>query len=40
MFFDMGAGSTTVSIVGYQIVKTKEKTFVETNPQLVVKGLG
>ena len=40
MFFDMGAGSTTVSIVGYQIVKTKEKTFVETYPQLVVKGLG
>ncbi|XP_070201995.1 hypoxia up-regulated protein 1-like isoform X2 [Littorina saxatilis] len=40
MFYDMGATSTTASIVSYQMVKTKEGTRVETNPQLTVKGVG
>ena len=40
MFFDMGAGSTTATIVSYQVVKSKEKTLTETNPTLFVKGVG
>ncbi|XP_006821428.1 hypoxia up-regulated protein 1-like [Saccoglossus kowalevskii] len=40
MFYDMGASSTTATIVSYQIVKTKEKGISETNPQLTVKGIG
>lgn len=40
MFFDMGASSTTVTIVSYQTIKTKEKGFVETHPQLTVIGVG
>lgn len=37
-FYDMGARSTKVSIVEYKNVKTKEKGFVETNPQLQILG--
>ncbi|XP_013398865.1 hypoxia up-regulated protein 1 isoform X3 [Lingula anatina] len=40
MFFDMGATSTIVTIVGYQLVKTKEGSYTETNPQVTVKGVG
>lgn len=40
MFYDMGASSTTATVVSYQIVKTKERGFVETNPQLAVLGVG
>ena len=40
LFFDMGASSTTASIVSYQTVKTKEKGYPETNPQLSVLGVG
>ncbi|XP_012264301.2 hypoxia up-regulated protein 1 isoform X2 [Athalia rosae] len=40
MFFDMGASSTTATVVGYQNVKTKEKGFVETNPQVSILGVG
>ncbi|XP_024943905.1 hypoxia up-regulated protein 1 isoform X2 [Cephus cinctus] len=40
MFFDMGASSTTTTIVGYQNVKTKEKGYVETNPQVSILGVG
>ncbi|XP_022109354.1 hypoxia up-regulated protein 1-like [Acanthaster planci] len=40
MFFDMGAGSTTATVVSYQVVKTKEKGISETNPHLFVKGVG
>ncbi|XP_011349400.1 hypoxia up-regulated protein 1 isoform X2 [Ooceraea biroi] len=40
MFYDMGAGSTTVTVVSYQNVKTKERGFVETNPQVSVLGVG
>lgn len=40
ILYDMGAQDTTVSIVGYQIVKTKEKGFSETNPQAQILGIG
>lgn len=40
MFYDMGATSTSVTIVGYSTVKTKDRGFVETVPQLAVKGVG
>ncbi|XP_071842320.1 hypoxia up-regulated protein 1-like isoform X2 [Apostichopus japonicus] len=40
MFFDMGAGSTTASIVAYQTVKLKEEGVAEINPQLTIKGVG
>lgn len=40
MFFDMGSASTMVSIVGYQIVKTKEKGYAEDVPQLTILGVG
>ena len=40
MLYDMGAGSTVASIVGFQIVKTKEKGFSETHPQAQILGVG
>lgn len=40
MFYDMGASSTTATVVGYQMVKTKDKGFLETNPQLSILGVG
>jgi len=40
MFFDMGATHTTVTIVGYSTTKVKDRGYVETVPQLVVKGVG
>ncbi|KAJ8316173.1 hypothetical protein KUTeg_006187 [Tegillarca granosa] len=40
MFYDMGSTSTTATIVGYQVVKQKEGTRLESNPQLVIKGVG
>lgn len=40
MFYDMGSQDTTVSIVSYQIVKTKERGFTETHPQAQVLGVG
>lgn len=40
IFYDMGAKSTKVSVVEYKLVKTKEKGFVETNPQLQILGVG
>lgn len=40
MFFDMGATHTTVTIVGYSTTKIKDRGYVETVPQLVVKGVG
>ncbi|KAL1131874.1 hypothetical protein AAG570_011485 [Ranatra chinensis] len=40
MFYDMGASSTTATIVSYQVVKTKERGMVEVNPQLSVIGVG
>lgn len=40
MFYDMGATHTTVTIVGYSTTKIKDRGYVETVPQLVVKGVG
>uniref|UniRef100_A0A0B7AHG5 Hypoxia up-regulated protein 1 n=1 Tax=Arion vulgaris TaxID=1028688 RepID=A0A0B7AHG5_9EUPU len=40
MFYDMGSTSTTATIVGYSVVKTKEGTRMESNPQLTIKGVG
>ncbi|KAK2176539.1 hypothetical protein NP493_657g01042 [Ridgeia piscesae] len=42
MFFDMGASSTTATIVSYQVVKTKNAVtgIVDTFPQLTIKGVG
>lgn len=40
MFYDMGASSTTATVVSYQNVKTKERGFVETNPHVNVLGVG
>ncbi|XP_071399389.1 hypoxia up-regulated protein 1 [Centroberyx affinis] len=37
MFYDMGSGSTTATIVTYQTVKTKESG---TQPQLQIRGVG
>ncbi|XP_017294436.1 hypoxia up-regulated protein 1, partial [Kryptolebias marmoratus] len=37
MFYDMGSGSTTATIVTYQTVKTKETG---TQPQLQIRGIG
>ncbi|RWS23415.1 Heat shock protein 70: conserved site-containing protein-like protein, partial [Leptotrombidium deliense] len=40
LFYDMGSSSTSASIAAFQLVKTKEKGYVETNPQVVIKGVG
>jgi hypoxia up-regulated 1 len=40
IFYDMGASSTTATVVGYQNVKTKERGFVETHPQVSILGVG
>lgn len=40
MFYDMGASSTTATIVAYQVVKMKEGSRVVENPQLTIKGVG
>lgn len=40
MFYDMGASSTTATVVSYQNVKTKDRGFVETSPQVSILGVG
>ncbi|XP_060804155.1 hypoxia up-regulated protein 1 [Amyelois transitella] len=40
LFFDMGAASTKAVLVEYKTVKTKERGYVETVPQLQVLGVG
>ncbi|XP_014212176.1 hypoxia up-regulated protein 1 isoform X2 [Copidosoma floridanum] len=40
MFYDMGASSTTATLVSYQNVKTKERGFVEIHPQVSILGVG
>jgi len=40
MFYDMGSSHTTVTIVAYSTSKVKDRGYVETVPQLVVKGVG
>lgn len=39
LFYDQGAASTIATIASYQIVKSKERGFVETIPELRIKGL-
>ncbi|XP_037084607.1 hypoxia up-regulated protein 1-like isoform X2 [Pollicipes pollicipes] len=38
LFYDMGAESTSATLVGYQLVKTKDRGISETNPQLQILG--
>ena len=40
MFYDMGASSTSATVVAYQNVKTKERGFLETHPQVSIVGVG
>nr|XP_023019178.1 hypoxia up-regulated protein 1 [Leptinotarsa decemlineata] len=40
IFYDMGASSTTATLISYQTIKTKEKGYVETHPQALVLGVG
>ncbi|CAB4005469.1 hypoxia up-regulated 1-like, partial [Paramuricea clavata] len=40
MFYDMGATSTTATIVGFSTTKVKDRGIAETAPQLIVKGVG
>jgi len=40
MLYDMGAQATTATIVGFQVVKTKDKGFSETHPQAQILGVG
>lgn len=40
MFYDMGAQDTTVSVVAFQVIKTKERGFTETHPQAQILGVG
>merc|ERR1712183_502733 len=40
LFYDMGASHTTATIVSYSTTKVKDRGYVETVPQLIVKGVG
>lgn len=40
LFYDMGASSTTATLVSYQTIKTKERGYVETLPQATIIGVG
>lgn len=40
MFYDMGASSTSATLVSYQVVKVKDRGVVETNPQATILGVG
>lgn len=40
MFYDMGASSTTATVISFQLIKTKEKGVVETHPQVSIVGVG
>ena len=40
LFYDMGASATTATIASFATVKTKERGYSETNPQLTVLGVG
>lgn len=40
MFYDMGASHTTATIVTYSTTKVKDRGYLETVPQVVVKGVG
>lgn len=40
LFYDMGAYSTTATLVSYQTIKTKERGYLETHPQATIIGVG
>lgn len=40
IFYDMGASSTTATLVSYQTIKTKERGYLETHPQVSILGVG
>ena len=40
LFYDMGSSQTTATVVAYQTLKTKERGYTETNPQVSVLGVG
>ncbi|OQR67435.1 hypoxia up-regulated protein 1-like [Tropilaelaps mercedesae] len=40
LFYDMGTGSTTATVVSFQTGKTKDRGYVETAPILTVRGVG
>ncbi|XP_075233640.1 hypoxia up-regulated Grp170 co-chaperone protein isoform X2 [Lycorma delicatula] len=40
MFYDMGASSTTATVVSFQLVKIKDKGVTETHPQVQIVGVG
>jgi len=40
MFYDMGAYATQVSVVSYQLVKSKDRIAPELQPQLTILGVG
>lgn len=40
LFYDMGASSTVASVASYQIVKTKERGYAESHPQVSIVGIG
>jgi len=40
MFYDMGAYGTQVSVVSYQLIKSKDRIAPELQPHLAVLGVG
>jgi len=40
MFYDMGSQDTTVSVVAFQTIKTKERGYSETHPNAHILGVG
>ncbi|CAG0888377.1 unnamed protein product [Cyprideis torosa] len=40
LFYDMGSTSAVATIVSYQMVRIKERTYAETHPQLQLLGVG
>lgn len=40
LFYDVGASSTSATLVSYQTVKVKDRGYVETHPQLTILGMG
>lgn len=40
MFYDMGAYGTQVSVVSYQLIKSKDRIAPELQPQLTILGVG
>ena len=40
MLYDMGASTTSATVIAYQVVKTKDRGISEVNPQLSIIGVG